>query len=57
VFGNVLVNGVVGETSKGVDGFVDMNFGLRDAPRFGDAENAGGDRVKIALRAQTGNGG
>jgi len=49
MLGNVLVNGVVGETGEGVSDFVDVDFGFFGSGRFREAKNGGYDAAKFAL--------
>jgi hypothetical protein len=54
MFSDVLVNGVVRETSQGFDGLIDLHFGFWNVLRLGQAKNGGGDGVEIALGTQHG---
>jgi hypothetical protein len=52
VFGDVLMNGVVGEASEGFDRFVDVHLGFGSALGSGETQDGGGEIVEFALRAQ-----
>jgi len=49
VFGDVLVNGVVGETGQSAGDFVNVDFGSFGAGGFGETKNRFNDATKFAL--------
>src|SRR6266566_1119608 len=49
VLGDVLVNGIVGETRQRVGNFVDVDFGFFGCRGFRQTENCVGDAAKFAL--------
>jgi len=46
------MNGIVGKTSEGVGGLVDMDFGFLGAGGFGETENGVDDSVQFSFGEQ-----